>query len=248
MASKGQERVRRRGIVGGKRKESWWERWCLFSDSIFIPLFWENELQQEAHYNFFPLHLPCSVDLVSQEFSVQELGGEDKEEKLIIWRRRHGSFGPEKGVHGADGAPEFITKQRSVGWERKTQANHFHNHLGCRVKLIQLTSIEFPFLSKVWASNHTKRSWIRRWKRGAIIKIHWMCNSWGTNGSFLSSRYYKITLKSKELCLTAVPIPEIIMSVFTAEGEQSEGWGKYKLEPQCRSQQRSWNTFYWTSG
>lgn len=31
-------------------------------------------------------------------------------------------------------------------------------------------------------------------------------------------------------------MPEIIGIVVTAEGEQSEGQGKYKLEPQCRSQ------------
>lgn len=48
---------------GGKgtrkeKRELGRERCCLFSDSIFIPLFWENNLQQEAHYSFIPLQLP----------------------------------------------------------------------------------------------------------------------------------------------------------------------------------------------
>ncbi len=154
-----------RGGKGGRgeKRELGGERCCLFEDSIFIPLFWENNLQPGAHYSFIPLQLPWTVKSISQEFRAEEQGGRDeeesKDEKLIIWRRRHGSFGTEKGVHGADGAPAFITRQQSVGWERKTQTNHFHNHLRCRVQLIQLTSVEFSFHSKVWTSNHTKRRW-----------------------------------------------------------------------------------------
>lgn len=40
---------------------------------------------------------------------------ENEDEKLIIWWRRHGSFGTENGVRGAGGAPVFITRRRPVG-------------------------------------------------------------------------------------------------------------------------------------
>lgn len=64
--------------------------------------------KQAATRSPLRFHSPAtSLNCEIHEPKVQSEGAgaeESEDEKLIIWRRRHGSFGPEKVEHGAGGA------------------------------------------------------------------------------------------------------------------------------------------------
>lgn len=119
--SRGQRRER------AKKKDSKGE-----TDAVCfqIPcLFWENELQPGAHYSLIPLQPPPKCE--SCEPRVQSRSREEGEdEKLIILRRRHASFGPEKGH-------ESRRWSAGVHHEANTQVNHSHERLARRVQPVQ---------------------------------------------------------------------------------------------------------------
>lgn len=97
----------------------------MLSDSIFPPSFCRNK--KPITLSFPTTSLNCEI----HKPRVQEKEEETTEdEKLIIWWRCHGSFGPEKGEQGAAGAQAFITVAAGGRWRSVSATlNRFHSHL-----------------------------------------------------------------------------------------------------------------------